>query len=66
MSEALVKTFKRDYVRCNPIPDAATVLSQLDAWFEDYNSVHPHGSLRMLSPREFIYANSSLAACPAS
>ena len=66
MSESFVKTFKRDYIRCNPIPDAATVLSKLDDWFEDYNNVHPHSSLRMLSPREFIQANSSLAECPAS
>jgi hypothetical protein len=26
MAEALVKTFKRDYVRVNPTPDAPTVL----------------------------------------
>ncbi|MYL84044.1 hypothetical protein GTA51_12985 [Desulfovibrio aerotolerans] len=35
-----VKTFKRDqYVHDRP--DAQTVLSQLAAWFEDYNEVHP-------------------------
>jgi len=65
MSEAFVKTFKRDYVRCNPCPTAEIVLGQLDAWFEDYNSSHPHSRLKMLSPREFIEANSSLAVCPA-
>ena len=65
MSESFGKTFKRDYVRCNPMPDAQTVLAQLDGWFEDYNDVHPHSGLKMLSPREFIQANSSLAACPA-
>ncbi len=65
MSESFVKTFKRDYVRCNPCPDAATVLRQLDIWFEDYNDSHPHRGLQMLSPREFIQSQSSLAACPA-
>jgi hypothetical protein len=29
MAEAFVKTFKRDYVRVNPIPDAATALPEL-------------------------------------
>ena len=65
MSESFVKTFKRDYVRCNPRPNARSVLTQLDSWFEDYNNVHPHRGLKMLSPREFIQANSLLAACPA-
>jgi len=65
MSESFVKTFKRDYVRCNPCPNAAVVLDQLESWFEDYNGSHPHSALRMLSPREFIQANSSLVACPA-
>jgi putative transposase len=62
MAESFVKTFKRDYVRCNARPDARTVLGQLDSWFEDYNSSHPHRSLKMLSPREFINANLLLAA----
>jgi len=65
MSESFVKTFKRDYVRCNPCPNAAVVLAQLESWFEEYNGSHPHSALRMLSPREFIQANSSLVACPA-
>jgi putative transposase len=64
MAESFVKTFKRDYVRCNPRPDAITVLNCLDSWFEDYNSSHPHRALKMLSPREFIQANLSLAVCP--
>jgi putative transposase len=29
-------------------------LSQLSAWFEDYNESHPHKALRMKSPREFM------------
>jgi putative transposase len=53
MAEAFVKTFKRDYVRVSPRPDAATVLRQLDGWFEHYNAVHPHKALGYRSPREF-------------
>jgi transposase InsO family protein len=54
MSEAFVRTLKRDYVRVRPLPDAATALSQIAGWFEDYNENHPHSGLRMRSPREYI------------
>lgn len=54
MTEALVKTLKRDYVFCNDRSDAETVMAQLPGWFEDYNENAPHKALRMLSPREFI------------
>jgi len=54
MAEAFIKTFKRDYVYINDRPDAKTVISQLHQWFDDYNEVHPHKGLNMLSPREFI------------
>jgi putative transposase len=53
MAEAFVKTLKRDYARINPRPDAASVLRQLAAWFEHYNTVHPHEALGCRSPREF-------------
>jgi putative transposase len=53
MAEAFVKTFKRDYARVRPRPDAAAVLRQLDAWFAHYNTVHPHKALGYRSPREF-------------
>lgn len=56
MSEAFVKTFKRDYLRVNPLPDAHTVLRQIAGWIIDYNEIHPHSALRMRSPREFIRA----------
>jgi transposase InsO family protein len=56
MAEAFVKTFKRDYVRVNPLPDAATALWQIAGWIADYNEVHPHSGLKMRSPREFIRA----------
>jgi len=54
MAEAFVKTFKRDYARVKPTPDAQTVLEQLSGWFEHYNQHHPHKALRYRSPREFI------------
>jgi putative transposase len=56
MSESFVKTFKRDYVRINPLPDAVAALGKLAGWFEDYNENHPHSGLKMRSPREFIRA----------
>jgi transposase InsO family protein len=58
IAEAFVKTFKRDYVRINPLPDAPTVFRQLAGWFEDYNNSHPHSGLGMRSPKEFIRAQS--------
>ena len=53
MAEAFVKTFKRDYVSVNPVPDGPTVLEQLVKWFDDYNTVHPHSALGYRSPNEF-------------
>jgi transposase InsO family protein len=64
VSEAFVKTFKRDYARIQPRPDALTVLQQLPAWIDDYNEIHPHRGLQMLSPREFIHKQSQPATCP--
>jgi putative transposase len=54
MAEAFVKTFKRDYVYLNDLPDATTVINALPAWIEDYNCNHPHSGLNMKSPREFL------------
>lgn len=54
MAEAFVKTFKRDYVSVNPLPDAMTVIGQLPSWFEHYNTLHPHKALGYCSPREFL------------
>jgi putative transposase len=53
MAEAFVKTIKRDYARVAGRPDAASVLRQLDGWFEHYNNIHPHKALGYRSPREF-------------
>ncbi len=54
MAEAFVKTFKRDYVSVNPVPDAETVIAQLPSWFEHYNTLQPHNALGYRSPREFL------------
>ena len=35
MSEAFVKTLKRDCARVNPLPDAETVLKLIGDWIED-------------------------------
>lgn len=59
IAEAFVKTFKRDYVRVNLLPDAVTVLRQLAGWFADYNESHPHSGLGMRSPKEFIRAQAT-------
>lgn len=65
MAEAFVRTFKRDHVRANPIPDAATALAAVGAWMEDYITLHPHSRLGYRSPREDLQATSQPAACPA-
>jgi putative transposase len=64
ISAAFVETLKRDDARIQPRPDALTVLQQLPGWMEDYNENHPHSSLKMRSPREFIQAQSQPASCP--
>jgi hypothetical protein len=48
------------------LPDAATVIALLPAWFEDYNEVHPHSGLKFLSAREFLRLSAlrNQAACP--
>jgi putative transposase len=62
MAEAFVKTFKRDYVRVSPIPDALAALALVDRWMEDYNTVHPHSRLGYRSSREYIL--SQPVPCP--
>jgi len=44
MSEAFVKTFKRDHLRMSPLPDAPSVLWQIAGWIDDYNEIHPHSA----------------------
>jgi putative transposase len=65
IAEAFVKTFKRDYARIHPLPDAATVLRQIVRWFDDYNeSHHPHSGFGIISPREFHSGSSHVVGCP--
>ena len=59
MAEAFVRTFKRDYVSANPVPDARTVMLALPDWFDHYNELHPHRALGYRSPREFIAAQAA-------
>ncbi len=53
ISEAFVKTLKRDHARVTILPDAETMMWLLPGWFEDYNpstrtpdcaSSHPESS----------------------
>lgn len=54
MAEAFVRTIKRDYACPAELPDARAVINALPAWFEHYNTQHPHKALKYRSPREFI------------
>jgi putative transposase len=53
MAKSFVKTFKRGYTHLANKPDSQTVISQLKAWFDDYNSYHPHSALGYLPPLLF-------------
>jgi putative transposase len=66
MAEAFVKTFKRDYADRMDRRDAPTLMRQLGAAFEHYNSIHPHKALKMMSPRLFRQhiAQLSNSPCP--
>jgi transposase InsO family protein len=60
MSEALVKTMKRDYIWVSGrIETSDQALAEVDGWFKDYNENHPHKGLKMKSPEEFrrIFSN---------
>jgi putative transposase len=52
--ETVTKNLKRDYARVNRRSGDISILQQLPAWFEDYNNIHLHSSLRMRLPCEFI------------
>ena len=64
MSEAFVKTLRRDYVRVTPLPDAATVLRLAAGWIDDYNTIHPHSALAMRSPRRVPRRAQPQPTCP--
>ena len=53
MSEAFVKTIKRDYVYVSDCYSAEVTMKLLEAWIKDYNTVAPHSGLGMRSPVEY-------------
>lgn len=53
MAESFVNTFRRDYEWKLDKSSAQAVLEQLHEHFEHYNEVHPHSSLKMMSPRQY-------------
>jgi putative transposase len=57
MSEALVKTIKRDYVYVNDCETADSTISMLPSWIKDYNEQAPHSALDMMSPSEYYKTN---------
>src|SRR5262249_60696122 len=63
MAEALVASFKRDYVYVNDCESADLVLSLLPSWFADYNEQAPHSALAMRSPREYRRALNLVGEC---
>lgn len=53
MSEAFVRTLRRDYAADADLTSASVVLAQLDDWFTDYNTVAPHSALGFKAPRQY-------------
>ncbi|MBI0001868.1 transposase [Bartonella sp. W8122] len=53
ISEAFVKTLKRDYIKISNFPDSKSALRQINGWIKDYNVIHPHSALNINSPRMF-------------
>ena len=53
MSEAFVKTIKRDYVYVSDCYSAEVTMRLLEGWIKDYNTVAPHSGLGMRSPVEY-------------
>jgi len=53
MSEAFVKTIKRDYVCVSDCYSAEVTMKLLEGWIEDYNTAAPHSGLGMRSPSEY-------------
>lgn len=53
MSEAFVKTIKRDYVYVSDCCSAEVTMGLLGGWIKDYNTVAPHSGLGMRSPSEY-------------
>lgn len=61
LPEALVNTFKRDYVNITPLSDATNDLGLIAGWSEGYNGNHPCSGRKMRSLREYIAAQTATA-----
>lgn len=57
VSEAFVKTIKRDYVHVSALPNPQEGLKQIVVWFEDYNENHTHSARGTRSPRGCVRAS---------
>ena len=57
MAEAVVGTYKRDYVYVNDCESADSTIQLVPGWFEDYNQQAPHSALEMMSPTEYYKVN---------
>jgi transposase InsO family protein len=51
--ESFVKTSKKDYANLDDRPNSKTVMAQLQAWFDGYNSYHLHSTLDYIPPKLF-------------
>ena len=51
--DGIVATLGLDAAKLAHRPDSQTVMGQLKAWFDDYNSFHPHSALGYLPPQLF-------------
>jgi putative transposase len=61
ISEAFVRTLKRDYVQVTPLPNGQTVLRLIGSWIENYNDNQPHSGMKMHAPRKLIAAQTVTA-----
>lgn len=53
MSEAFVRTLRRDYLDGADRSSAAAVLEQIPRWLADYNGVAPHSALGYRAPQKY-------------
>jgi len=53
MSEAFVRTLRRDYLDGADRSSAASVLEQIPRWLADYNGVAPHSALGYRAPQRY-------------
>ena len=65
MSEAFVKTVKRDYVYVSDCYSAEVTIKLLEGWIKDYNTVAPHSGLGMRSPLEYRKLKEGKGICEA-